>query len=82
MDDRKIGEIIEKAMSDAGFRGRLMEDAAAALASYDLTDEEFDRIASTLNEQFDGVLEPRLSKRRMGKFGSMSGPMGIDGAVE
>jgi len=82
MDEKKVGEIIEKAMSDTVFRGRLMEDPSSALASYGLSEEEFGRITSALDEKFQGTLEPRLSKRRMGKFGSMSGPMGIDGAVE
>ena len=81
MSDR-LEEIIEKAAGDADFRARLLEDPQRALASYGLSEDEKEQIVSALSEKFEGVLDQRLSKRRMGKFGSLSGPMGIDGAVE
>ena len=78
----QLGEIIEKAVNDEAFRTRLLDSPEEALAPYGLDEKEFDQIVSALSEKFDGALEQRLSKRRMGRFGSMSGPMGIDGAVE
>ena len=78
----RLGEIIERAVSDEEFRNELLDSPEVALAPYGLEEDEFNQIVSALSEKFDGALEQRLSKRRMGRFGSMSGPMGIDGAVE
>ena len=82
MSESKVTEIVEKATGDADFRRKLMEDPEQTLAPYGLSDAEFEQIAGALGEEFQGALEQRQSKRRMGKFGSLSGPMGIDGAVE
>ena len=81
MSDR-LKEIVERAASDTEFRDRILEDPTKALQPYGLDEGEFKQIVSALSEKFEGALEERLSKRRLGKFGSLSGPMGIDGAVE
>ena len=80
MSEEEVGRIIEKALGDESFRKELLADPKAALADYDVTDEEVQSITAGLAEGFEGELESRISKRRFGaKFGGFSGPMGFEG---
>jgi hypothetical protein len=80
MSEEEVGKIIEMALGDKGFREKLLADPKAALADYEVTDEEAQSIVAGLAEGFEGELESRISKRRFGaKFGGFSGPMGFDG---
>jgi len=84
MSSETVEKIIEKALEDAEFRNALTQDVRAAVQEYDLSEEELTSLEAAMNDTFQGQqLEPRISKRRMGgKFGSFTGPMDIDGAVE
>ena len=83
MSQEQAEQIMAKAISDESFREALADDAATACAEYDVTAEEIEQIVASMEEQFSGELETRLSKRKMGgKFGSFSGPAGIDGLVD
>ena len=83
MSQQQVEQILARALSDEGFRQALAEDPEKACAEYDVTAEEIQQIVASMDEQFAGELEPRLSKRKMGgKFGSFSGPAGIDGLVD
>ena len=78
----RMDEVVARAVTDEEFRGRLFDDPAGTLSPFGLADDEVAQVMSALEDKFDGALEKRLSKRRIGKFGSLSGPMDIDGAVE
>ena len=83
MSQEQVELILAKALEDESFRQALADDTAKACADYDVTDEEIQQIVASIDEQFAGELETRLSKRKMGgKFGSFSGPAGIDGLVD
>lgn len=83
MSQEQVEQIMAKAISDESFRHALADDPAKACTDYDVTEEEVQRIVASMEEQFSGELETRLSKRKMGgKFGSFSGPAGIDGLVD
>ena len=83
MSGKSVSTIIERALEDADFRRALMDDTRAAVASYELSEEEIQKLEAAMSDAFQGELEPRISKRRMGgKFGSFTGPMDIDGAIE
>ena len=84
MSSETVGKIIEKALDDTQFRNALMADVRAAVGDLDLFEEELTALEAAMNDTFQGQqLEARISKRRMGgKFGSFTGPMDIDGAVE
>ena len=83
MSSQTVQTIIEKAMEDQDFRKALVDDPRTATAEYGLSEEELTSLESAMEEAFQGELEARISKRRMGgKFGSFTGPLGIDGAVE
>ncbi len=82
MSKEEMDRIIQKALSDPAFRKKLLEDPIAACQPYDITGEELSEIIRSSNETFAGELDARISKRKMGKFGGFSGPMGIDDIVE
>lgn len=84
MSSETVGKIIEKALEDPQFREALMAAVRAATRDYDLSEEELTALEAAMTDTFQGQeLEARISKRRMGgKFGSFTGPMDIDGAVE
>ena len=78
-----VQSIIERALEDADFRDKLLDDTRAAVSGYELSEQELQCLETAKSDAFQGELEARISKRRMGgKFGSFTGPMGIDGAVE
>lgn len=82
MSKEEMDRILERAASDAAFRKQLLEDPIAACKPYDITGDELSEIINSSHETFAGELDVRISKRKMGKFGGFSGPMGIDDIVE
>jgi hypothetical protein len=82
MSKEEMDRIIEKALTDSSFREKLLEDPITACQPYDVTGEELSEIIKSSKETFAGELDARVSKRKMGKFGGFSGPMGIDDIVE
>jgi len=82
MSKEEMDKIIERAASDNSFRKQLLEDAIKACRPYDITGEELSDIIKATEETFAGELDVRISKRKMGKFGGFTGPMGIDDIVE
>jgi len=75
--------IIERALSDADFRQRLLDDPEAACAEYDLSADQLGKVAASCREAFAGELDARISKKRIGaKFAGFTGPLGIDGVQE
>lgn len=65
MSQSAVEQIIGRAVIDAEFREKLIADARAACAGYDLTDEELEALehldAESL-QSFAGKLDPRLTK--------------------
>ena len=82
MSKEEMDRIIERAASDSKFRKQLLEDASTACESYDITGEELSQIITAAQETFAGELDVRVSKRKIGKFGGFTGPMGIDDIIE
>jgi hypothetical protein len=82
MSKEEMDRIMDKALSDEAFRSKLLEDPIAACQPYDVTGEELAEIIKSCKESFAGELDARISKRKMGRFGGFSGPMGIDDIVE
>jgi hypothetical protein len=81
-DENVMAKIIERAVQDEKFREKLVGDPAAVAAEYGVAEPELRAVLEN-NEQFSGELEARVSKRKMmGRFGGLSGPMGIDGVEE
>jgi len=83
MADTSVERIIERALSDADFRQRLLADPEGACAEYDLSPEEMAKLVANCKEAFAGELDARISKKRIGaKFAGFTGPLGIDGIQE
>jgi len=83
MAEKKVEAIIERALSDADFRQRLLADPEAACAECGLSAAEMERLVANCKEVFAGELDARISKRRIGaKFAGFIGPLGIDGIQE
>ncbi len=83
MADNPVEAIIERALSDADFRQRLLGDPEAACAEYDLSADQLAKVAGSCKEAFAGELDARISKKRIGaKFAGFTGPLGIDGIQE
>ena len=82
MSQEDLEKIIDKAMTDDRFRTQLLDDPIEALKGYDVSEEEMQKLAASMGEEFAGALETRLSKRKMGgKFGDF-GAAGIDGLID
>ncbi|ABY36519.1 MULTISPECIES: Franean1_4349 family RiPP [Chloroflexus] len=65
MSQSAVEQIIGRAVIDAEFREKLIADARAACAGYDLTDEELEaleRLDAESLQSFAGKLDPRLTK--------------------
>jgi lipopolysaccharide biosynthesis protein len=65
MSQSEIERVIGRAVTDPEFRARLIEDAHAACAEYDLTDAELDALEKLDADSivaFAGTLDPRISK--------------------
>ncbi len=65
MSQEAVQQVIGRAITDAEFRQRLIDDARAACAGYDLTEEELDALEALDQESlkaFAGTLDSRLSK--------------------
>lgn len=60
MSQQALDSVLERAISDAGFRAQLAKDPATALIGYDLTDEE--RAAFKTGSVHVERLEDRMSK--------------------
>lgn len=78
-------EAMERLLTDAGFRARLSEDAAAALAGYQLSDDERALLSSGLEESGEHhTVEQRTSKAGVagllsaGLTGATTQPTGSD----
>ena len=82
MSQQEVDKVIQKAIEDSKFRDNLLDDPKSACADFDITDEELSALVKSAEETFAGDLDVRVSKRKMGKFGGFSGPMGIDDIVE
>jgi len=82
MSEKILEQIVNRAVQDQEFRNQLISDPVAACAGYDVTPEEI----ASLAEQFSGrseELRARVSKRKLtSDFGGLSGPMGIEDAIE
>ncbi|MFQ3662590.1 MAG: Franean1_4349 family RiPP [Chloroflexaceae bacterium] len=60
-----VQQVIGRAVTDAEFRQQLIENARAACAGYDLSEDELDALEAldqTSLQAFAGTLDPRLSK--------------------
>jgi hypothetical protein len=80
--EKTLSRIIERAVEDETFREKLLSDPAAVASEYGVAETEL-RAVLEKSEQFSGELDARVSKRKMmGRFGGLSGPMGIDGVEE
>jgi len=79
MSQQEMEKVIERAMSEAAFREKLIDNPKAACQEYDLSAEEVSKIVESCNETFAGEVESRISKR---KFAGFMGPMGIDDIIE
>jgi hypothetical protein len=68
-----IDDVLERLVTDLGFRRRLREDPAAALKGYDLNEADVELLASQLDETAGdaGALEQRTSKSAL--FGILTG---------
>ena len=67
MSASNVQTIIRRAVSDANFRAVLVSDPNAALAEYDLTAEERERLTKLDASVFDGnnvELEQRISRAK------------------
>ncbi|HMQ32886.1 MAG TPA: Franean1_4349 family RiPP [Chloroflexaceae bacterium] len=65
MSQEVVQQVIGRAITDAEFRQRLIDNARAACAGYDLTEEELDALEALDQESmkaFAGTLDSRLSK--------------------
>ncbi|MBO9312609.1 MAG: Franean1_4349 family RiPP [Chloroflexus sp.] len=65
MSQTAVEQIIGRAVVDPEFREKLIADARAACAGYDLTEEELEaleRLDAESLKAFAGTLDPRLSK--------------------
>jgi len=82
MSQEELQKIVERALNDEAFRKLLTENPKEACAGFDVTEEEIQSLA----DQFSGTseeLEARISKRKLtSKFGGLSGPMGIEDAID
>ena len=82
MSENTVAKIIERAVQDEKFREKLMADPGAVATEYGVCEKELRDVLEKSSE-FSGELEARVSKRKMmGRFGGLSGPMGIDGVEE
>ena len=80
--EKTMAKIIERAVEDEGFRKKLLADPAAVATEYGVDEADLRAVLEN-SEQFSGELDARVSKRKMmGRFGGLSGPMGIDGIEE
>ncbi len=60
-----VQQIIGRAITDAEFRQKLIDNARSACVGYDLTEDELDALEALDQESlkaFAGTLDPRLSK--------------------
>ena len=67
MSANAVQTIIRRAVSDANFRAVLVSDPNTALAEYDLTSEERERLVRLDSSVFDGNqvdLEQRISRAK------------------
>lgn len=65
MSQEAVQQVIGRAITDAEFRQQLIDDARAACAGLDLTEEELDALEALDQESmkaFAGTLDSRLSK--------------------
>ncbi|MFV9504167.1 MAG: Franean1_4349 family RiPP [Oscillochloridaceae bacterium umkhey_bin13] len=65
MSQEVVQQVIGRAITDAEFRQRLIDDARAACVGYDLTEEELtalDALDQESLQAFAGTLDARLSK--------------------
>jgi hypothetical protein len=65
MSQQVVQQIIGRAITDAEFRQQLIDNARAACAGYELTDDELDALEALDQESmkaFAGKLDARLSK--------------------
>ena len=65
MSQEVVQQIIGRAVTDAEFRQRLIDDARAACAGYELSDDELNALEALDQESmkaFAGSLDARLSK--------------------
>jgi hypothetical protein len=74
MSMEAVQAVIGRAVTDAEFRQKLIDNASEACAGYDLTDDELaalEALDSTSLTTFAGTLDPRISKS--GGRGFLSG---------
>lgn len=65
MSQEVVQQVIGRAITDAEFRQQLIDNARAACAGYDLTEEELDALEALDQDSlkaFAGTLDARLSK--------------------
>lgn len=65
MSQQAVEQIIGRAVTDAEFRKRLVDNAAEACQGYDLTPDELEALEALDAEsmaQFAGTLDARISK--------------------
>ncbi len=65
MSQEAVQQVIGRAITDAEFRQQLIDNARAACAGYDLSEDELDALEALDQESlkaFAGTLDPRLSK--------------------
>ena len=65
MSQQVVQQIIGRAITDAEFRQQLIDNARAACAGYELSDDELDALEALDQESmkaFAGKLDARLSK--------------------
>jgi hypothetical protein len=65
MSQEAVERVLGRAMTDAEFRQKLIDDARAACVGYDLTEEELDALDALDADSmkaFAGTLDARISK--------------------
>ena len=83
MAGNPVETIMERALSDADFRQRLLADPEGVCAEYELSANEVQEVVASCREAFAGELDARISKKRIGaKFAGFTGPLGIAGIQE
>lgn len=77
-----LNDVLERLMTDPGFRQQLKDDPSSALAGYDLDDSEMNLLRSQVTEEAGagGSVEQRTSKSALG--GALFGLFGGGGAAQ
>ena len=73
MSHQAVQQVLERTLTDEGFRSKLFHQPDEALAEYDLTDDEKDALRAMCvdTESSDAALEARRSKRPLWTLGLM-----------